>query len=189
MTDIGHSEKVLVMRVFIAVLVLIFCFQSLSSADEINDLEINEMSLGESALKYYSKSEIIANKKNWYKNDEYSTSEIDNIQISYKTKDSRYTLVAINKTEEMGIDKCNKEIINIVTEVENVVNKKLDGPIKSVHWADKSNKSYLITYNHFFSNNDYIAIECYDWSKNVNWRDHLRVSIVKYGFKKFLSKQ
>ena len=39
MTHIGHSGKVLVMRVFIAVLVLIFSFQSLSSAKYIELLK------------------------------------------------------------------------------------------------------------------------------------------------------
>ena len=38
MTHIGHSEKVLVMRVFVAVIVLIFSFQSLSIADSASDL-------------------------------------------------------------------------------------------------------------------------------------------------------
>ena len=58
MTHIGHSEKVLVMRVFIAVLVLIFSFQSWTKADDIRDFEIEGMSIGDSLLDYHSK-EII----------------------------------------------------------------------------------------------------------------------------------
>ena len=59
MTHIGHSEKVLVMRVFIAVLVLIFSFQSWTKADDIRDFEIEGMSIGDSLLKYVSLDDTI----------------------------------------------------------------------------------------------------------------------------------
>ena len=66
MTHIGHSEKVLFMRVFIAVLVLIFSFQSLARADDIRDFEIEGMSIGDSLLDHFSKKKILASKVNWY---------------------------------------------------------------------------------------------------------------------------
>ena len=186
---INLFKKIKIILIQFIFIFLIFNQQSLTEADEINDLEIEGMSIGESALKYYSKNEIQSNKKNWYKNNKYSSSEIGNIQITYKTNDPKFVLVALNKGETMSIDKCKEEIIKIVDEIENVINKKLDGPSKTKHWADKSNKSYFISYSYFFPNNDYIAVECYDWSKNVTWNDHLRVSIMKYEFTKFLSKQ
>ena len=46
------------MRLFIAVLVLIFSFQSLPKADDIKDFEIEGMSIGDSLLDFYSKSKI-----------------------------------------------------------------------------------------------------------------------------------
>ena len=46
------------MRVFIAVLVLIFSFQSWTKADDIRDFEIEGMSIGDSLLKYVSVDEI-----------------------------------------------------------------------------------------------------------------------------------
>ena len=58
MTHIGRSEKVFVMRVFLAVLVLIFSFQSWTKADDIRDFEIEGMSIGDSLLDYFSESEI-----------------------------------------------------------------------------------------------------------------------------------
>ena len=45
------------MRVFIAVLVLIFSLQSWTRADDISDFEIEGMSIGDSLLDYYSKDE------------------------------------------------------------------------------------------------------------------------------------
>ena len=46
------------MRVFITVLVLIFCFQSLTKADDISDFEIEGMSIGDSLLDYFTEREI-----------------------------------------------------------------------------------------------------------------------------------
>ena len=46
------------MRVFIAVLVLIFSFQSLTKADDIRDFEIEGMSIGDSLLDYFNESEM-----------------------------------------------------------------------------------------------------------------------------------
>ena len=57
MTHIGHSGKVLVMRIFIAVLVLIFSFQTLTKADDIRDFEIEGMCIGDSLLDFYELDE------------------------------------------------------------------------------------------------------------------------------------
>ena len=45
------------MRVFIAVLVLIFSLQSLTKADDIRDFQIEGISIGDSLLDYFSKNE------------------------------------------------------------------------------------------------------------------------------------
>ena len=59
------------MRVFIAVLVLIFSFQSWTKADDIRDFEIEGMSIGDSLLDYVSKDEIEKNKSYKYSNKKY----------------------------------------------------------------------------------------------------------------------
>ncbi len=46
------------MRLFIAVLVLIFSFQSWTKADDIRDFQIEGMSIGDSLLDYMSKKRI-----------------------------------------------------------------------------------------------------------------------------------
>jgi hypothetical protein len=46
------------MRVFITVLVLIFSLQSWTKADDISEFEIEGMSIGDSALDYFSEDEI-----------------------------------------------------------------------------------------------------------------------------------
>ena len=58
MTHIGHSEKVLFMRVFIAVLVLIFSLQSGNRAEDISEFEMEGMRIGDSLLDFININEI-----------------------------------------------------------------------------------------------------------------------------------
>ena len=53
MTHIGHSEKVLFMRIFLSVLILIFGLQSWTKADDIRDFQIEGISIGDSLLEQY----------------------------------------------------------------------------------------------------------------------------------------
>ena len=48
----------LVVRIFIIVLVLVFSLQSWTKADDISELLIEEMSVGDSLLKYMNIDEI-----------------------------------------------------------------------------------------------------------------------------------
>ena len=51
LTLIGHSEKVLYMRIFLTVLILILNLQSWTKAEDIKDLEIEGI-IGDSALDF-----------------------------------------------------------------------------------------------------------------------------------------
>ena len=50
------------MRVFIAVLVLILSLQSWTKADDISEFEIEGMSVGDSALDYFSEEYLLSTK-------------------------------------------------------------------------------------------------------------------------------
>ena len=88
MTHIGHSGKVLFMRVFIAVLVLIFSFQSWTKADDIRDFEIEGMSIGDSLLDFFSEEEI-----RYKKNDAFHY--INNKFLIIGIEDSSFTTYEI----------------------------------------------------------------------------------------------
>ena len=71
------------MRVFIAVLVLIFSLQSWIKADDISDFEIEGMTIGDSLLDYYTENEIlkrINSSHTFFYNKDYMS-----ISLSYKT--------------------------------------------------------------------------------------------------------
>ena len=85
LTHIGHSEKVLVMRVFIAVLVLIFGLQSWTKADDISDFEIEGMSIGDSLLDYFDKSYIDKKGKHLYPNKDFKGSKFTSNKFNGKS--------------------------------------------------------------------------------------------------------
>ena len=88
------------MRVFIAVVVLIFSFQSWTKADDISDFEIEGMSLGDSLLDFFTKEEINNNTKNYYDNRpnfKYVAIDIENHKTSKYWKDD--LSVGINTKE------------------------------------------------------------------------------------------
>ena len=89
----------------------------------------------------------------------------------------------------MDIAQCLKEIPLVVDEIAAVFSDKvkLKGPERIKHWADKSKKSWYDQYEFKFPNKDSIVVECYNWSTNVTWLDHLRVRIVSKEFFKFLN--
>ena len=60
---------------------------------------------------------------------------------------------------------------------------------KKKHSADKSGKSTNTSIDYEFKTGDYINIACYDWSKNVQWEDHLRVVIVTKEFNDWLNNE
>ena len=165
--------------------------QSWTKADDIREFEIEEMVIGDSALNFFSESKILATNQNFYKGKEFSTSEIGNFQITYKSNDPKFILASIGKMEAMDISRCSKEILSIVANIEDMFssNVKMIGPERLTHWADDSKKSWHDQYFFLFKNKDAIIVECYNWSENVPWKDHLRVRITTNEFLNFLNKE
>ena len=112
------------MRVFIAVLVLIFSFQSLTKADDISDFQIEGMSIGDSALDYFTKNQIINADFKMFKDDKYSTFTFydsnykiyNAIEIAYKKNDKKFIIASISGgitvTNEEDCLKKNDEMVN-----------------------------------------------------------------------------
>ena len=180
------------MRLFIAVLVLIFSFQSWTKADDIRDFQIEGMSIGDSLLDYMSKKRIkkkIVNQG--YHNDDFKAillniqdKEIkiyDYLYIDYKN-DNKFiihSLAGIIDFNKKSIKKCfkkKKEIVNklkLIFPNSDLINDEIP------HKADTSGKSivYRASFSHSESFYWPIEVACFDWSKKIKYEDHLRVSI------------
>ena len=189
------------MKVFIAVLVLIFSFQSWTKADDISDFEIEGMSIGDSLLDYFSMEEIIESKKSEYNyNNVFATISLiknsykiyDKVQFDYKLDDKTkkiYGLTGVILFEENikdCLDKKEEIILALSTSLKNTKKENQ----KKTHWADKSGNSK--TYDSYFNfdSGGYIVVTCYDWSEEKTneegWFDNLKVGILTQEFQDFL---
>ena len=71
--------KLMKLTKIILLFTFLFCFQSWTKADDISDFQIEGMSIGDSALVYFSEKEIKKGiQYNYYNDDLYFASQIDN---------------------------------------------------------------------------------------------------------------
>ena len=71
--DMSDQSDYSTMNKFLLILILIFSFQSWTKADDISDFQIEGMSIGDSALDYFSEKEINDSKKTPYENKKWAT--------------------------------------------------------------------------------------------------------------------
>jgi len=181
----------LVMRVFIAVLVLIFSLQTWTKADDIRDFQIEGMSIGDSLLDYFSKKEIKDNTNTGYfTNNKYTSVEFfqlssfktyDAVGFKYKTDDKKYIIVGMSGTLfcEKNIEKCNKKQKEIDLDISNKFENVQREVYTDKHSADKSGKSTTSQINYWFKSKEVVSIELIDWSEKITnekgWTDNVSV--------------
>ena len=93
------------MKRLLLVLILSFSFQSFTKADDIRDFEIEGMSIGDSALDFFSKSVLEKNKElEWYDTKVFTpiaelklsdSKTYTSFQIAVKTKDKKYKIESV----------------------------------------------------------------------------------------------
>ena len=174
-----------------------------SYADDIQDFQIEGISVGDSLLDYYSKEEIKKGKKNYYKDNEFLTFEVahlsesrtyDGFQALYKAKDKKYIIYSITGVVDCKKDftVCKKKWKEIVPEL--IEFFKNDTNISDVetynHKADKSGKSKATVVEFWFNNGDLSRVICTDWGKKLEkenrWRDELKIILNAKEFADFL---
>ena len=109
------------MKKFLGILVLGFLLSKSVYGDDIKNFQIEKISIGDSALDYFSESQLQDNELDWYNYNykEYSTSLLpgkgiyDWFQITYKSYDDNFTiegLVGIIENRNYDNKKCNNEL-------------------------------------------------------------------------------
>jgi len=179
------------MRVFIAVLILIFSFQSWTRADDIQDFEIEGISIGDSLLDYMTKKEIKSSRRNYVKNKKYyavgydeNLNNYDQLDIYLKSGDNKYIVRSLGGTIFMKTKECLIKKKEIIEELRDIFSNATESTYDNVsHSYDKSGKSKQHSTGFLLKNNnddDHIRVECLDWSKKFenenNWQDNLNVS-------------
>ena len=178
------------MRIFTAVLVLIFSFQSWTKADDIRDFQIDGMSIGDSLLDYFTEEEIQKNIVVGYKDNTFTGSSIKSkvdelyeaIQVHFKTDDEKYIIFSIDgMIKQEQIKECIKQRNKIVDEMSKLF--KSSKKIVRDNWdmASGHGKLHSVTFN--FNSGDYTEAVCYDYndeySDEMGALDHMRVGIVR----------
>ena len=186
------------MRVFLYILFIILNLQSFGKADEIRDFQIEGISVGDSLLDYYDENHI---KEQINRFDQYPGSDIfvrgqfykdlkeyDALIIHFKKRDKNYKIYQISGVLEYSksINDCYEKMDSIDSEIKGVTSSLIKKSNNGIHRGDDSGKSTYQTYVYEFDNKDAIHIQCYDWSKNVNFVDHLRLSLTFNEFRKWI---
>jgi len=172
---------------------ILFSFQTSSWADDIRDFQIEGMSLGDSALDYFTKQEIESKKKTDYKSKKFSRTyfslsefEIyDSLQVHFKTSDKKYKIYNISGiiVFENNIENCYKKKDEIVIELSNFFEDVIvdDDGIQN-HPDDETGESKTNTVYFDFKSGDTAKVGCVKWGKSIKSKykgitNHLRVTI------------
>ena len=171
---------------------LVFLFSSSVVAEDISDFQIEGMSIGDSALDYFSEEEIKNNLQNYYDDKTYLVTELeflssfkvyDAIQIHFKNSDKNYIIESLTGFLDYpnNIHECYDKKNQIYEEIsflfQNMQNDEYDFP----HNADKSGKS-IVSVSEFFNDDFYIRVSCTAWAKELGYLDTLQVAIDKTEF-------
>ena len=201
-----HSEKVIIMKRILLILILMFSFQSLTKADDIGDFQIEGMSIGDSLLKYFDDLKIISNtvKKNKYKskrytylmlddeNNDYKFETYDAVYIHYQTKDRKYIIHGISGilSFKNNINKCYTKMDTIDVELSDLF-KSLNISKGSIHKhsIDETGKSTIKSNSYKSLDGWLVDLQCFDWSEEMGYHDHLRITIRDKDFAHFMSNE
>ena len=174
------------MRLFIAVLVLIFSLQSWTKAENIRDFQIEGISIGDSLLDFYSKREINnfsnydhlpSDMKFRVADDERKIGSYDGLQFFYKPKDQKFKIYSVaGHIYCNSKNKCNKIFEEIKSDMEKSLGGKNFKKDTYKHFDDKSGKSVGTIY-YLDVDGGHIKIEYMDWSKKMKWSDNVNVTI------------
>ena len=188
------------MRIFLAVIVLIFTLQSWTKADDISDFEIEGMSIGDTLLKIMSKDEIKSDMSQMYKSKKFSTviyfkTEVyDSVQFSFLTNDDNFIVKSIEAKLifKYDIESCLKKQEEVAKSIKEAIGSYTQylPRDKQARLSDPSGKSFMYAEAFMFNKSEeMVQIYCTDWSEDFEkkeWHDELKVSIWSDSFSKFL---
>ena len=180
------------MEKLLGILVLGLLVSTNAYTDDIKNLEVESMSIGDSALDYFTESRLNDGELDWfnYSYKEFATSLVsgkgiyDWFKISYKSDDDNFTiegLVGIVVKKKYDDVKCNEELdssaLNISGLFKNIKRSKKKlykvayNPRKVFQEASQSGKSTATSISFDFKDKGKIILSCYNMDKATNQID------------------
>ena len=186
------------MKKLLGILVLGLFLITPSQADDIRDLMIEKISVGDSLLNFYSKEQIEHNKDFIYKNKKFASfsehnpskfERFDQIQVHFKNNDNKYKIYSITGTIFFANDMpgCMKKKDTVINDISDLVKNAKRKDEAGKHQYDKSGKSLYWSNYFIFDSGDKIDTSCTDWSPPINWRDRFKLSITLKELRDFIN--
>jgi hypothetical protein len=165
-------------------------------AEDISDFQIEGMSIGDSALDFFSLQELTDNieetsyvKKDYTKHGFYKFSffkKYDSVSIFVKSNDRKYVIQGLTGAVFYeGIKKCLNERDKIFSEMKNLFDKSVfideskSGGYK--HKADESGESIIYSIYFSFESSAYINLKCADVSDAMT-----KINTINYALSRFI---
>ena len=179
-------------------LIIILSLQSLTIADDIQDLEIEGMSVGDSLLNYMSeieiKKEIEVTKSHYsYLEDPLRFREVyffsnnnnfntyKTVSVMFKNNDNKYKIAFIRGMKDYveNLQGCISKRSEISEEIETIIPKYSKDFREGKSRLDKSGKSTTNNIYYIFNSGDGIILACNNWEEKLrkknNWTEGLSV--------------
>ena len=187
------------MKLFIAVLLLIFSLQSLTKADDVTELEIEGMSIGDSLLDHFNNKQITEFQKINYPDKKYifvniflEEKEYSSLQVGYKNGDENYIIELLNGVIrfKQEIEKCHKKQDEIKEFImSNIEYLKEDGPlVREFLPKDSPNKVKTRQFQFILSEGN-ILLYCTDHPLENKKQDKLKLQMQTNNMSTYLRSQ
>ena len=186
------------MKLFLSLLIFILSLQSFTIADDIQDLEIEGMSVGDSLLNYMSeieiKKEIEVTKSHYsYLEDPLRFREVyffsnnnnfntyKTVSVMFKNNDNKYKIAFIRGMKDYveNLQGCISKRSEISEEIETIIPKYSKDFREGKSRLDKSGKSTTNNIYYIFNSGNGIILACNNWEEKLrkknNWTEGLSV--------------
>jgi len=183
------------MKRLLLILIFTLSFPLLVSADQIREVEIEGISIGDSLLDHFTKKEIKkATQKDWFTNKKYTVvvfkkkiETYEELQVAFLTDDKEYKVQSVSGLIKYkdNINECYKKAKNIYEEIKDTL-PELEDYGKYVYEHNDDPEGSVTDYALLNNKKDEVFIGCYDYSKNYNAIDNLRIGVRLFEYSDFL---
>jgi len=199
-------------------IILIMSFQNLSLADDIQDLKIEGMSIGDSALDHFNEAQLEDNEQDWhnYSYKKYSTSFVpgrgiyDWFLVSYKNDDYNFKIEAVVggiEKKDYDNNECNNKLDAVALNMSALFKNTKQENKKIYELTEDASRTYpftgkstvtSISFN--FPDEGAIILACYNMDKEanqndsfitstLNQNDSFRINVRSHVFANYLKKK
>ena len=185
------------MKKIFFLIISVLSFQTLSLADNIQYFQVEGMKIGDSALNYFSESQLEDNEQGWhnYSYEEYSTSLMpgrgiyDWFLVSYKNDDNNFIIVGL----VAGLEKknyqrkeCNNKLDEVALNISELFKNTTKEQKKFYELAPEATQTYPFTgkssvtsLSFNFLDGAKIILACYNMDKEAKENESFLTSILK----------